>query len=147
MRFRWYFSLFCTTEGLSCATVQFTEQRTLSLKGRFFFFFFLRQSKLFAFLAPMSRKTALHEGSTFHINGLTIVSEAVQSHSSPFTCCFSSQPSTGLNRHIHTVNSPITRSPHIIHKLLQCSPTSTWKFTLSELAIKNLSIKTMLHSA
>lgn len=40
---------------------------------------------------------------------------------------------------------PITRSPQIIHKLLQCSPTSTWKFTLSELAVKNLSFKTVLH--
>lgn len=146
MRFRWYFSVFYTTEGLSCASVQFAEQRALPLKG--WLFFFLRWPKPFAFLAPRSRRTALHEEVVLFILTAWLLSlklfldnllrAAAQSHSSPLTCYFSSQPSTGLNRHIHTVNIPITRSPHIINKLLHCSPISTWKFTSSELAIKKI---------
>lgn len=108
-----------------------------------FFFFFLRLPKPFVFLVPRSRKTALHEENsifcTYSLASLKLFLDnprlAVQSHSSPFTCYFSSQLSSGLNRHIHTVNSPITRSQHITHTFLQCS-SSTWKDTLNELAIK-----------
>lgn len=133
MRFRWYFSVFGTAEGLPCASILFAEQRALHFKGSFLFF--LRWPKPFAFQAHGSEdQLCMKQAWTTWLLPLKLflnnpLKGTVQSHPSP-SAYFFSQPCSRLNRNIHAVNSPITRSPHIIHKSLQCSPTSTWKFTL-----------------
>lgn len=80
-RFKWYLGVFCITEGLSCASVQFAEQRSLPLKGSFLFFFFFFLNHLLFWLPSQEKQLCMIAGtrvcSTSSINTLSIVSEDI----------------------------------------------------------------------